>query len=207
MRVIVSAAYGTLGDVAPLMGIAAALLQQGHTVTCVVDGFFRDAVPAGARAVTLGAAEEFAAALEDAEARWRKPQALVYQWLSRLKQHFQLLEQLLSEAPADTVFVGHALDLAVKLVEARAMSQRACCKPHQAQPASFVCVRRRRRAYRARRWCCSRGCCAPRTGMRTAAPHHVHCVTECDSAAPDASAQRNELPQRDAGAGVVPALA
>jgi UDP:flavonoid glycosyltransferase YjiC (YdhE family) len=162
MRVIVSAAYGTLGDVAPLMGIAAALLQQGHTVTCVVDGYFRDAVPPGARAVTLGSAEAFAAALADPAARWRKPQALVYDWLSRLKQHFQLLEQLLSEAPADTVFVGHALDLAVKLIEARAM-QRRMQAASRLTTAPVVRACRRRRACRAPRWCCSRGCCAPRT--------------------------------------------
>ena len=87
---------------------------------------------------TLGSAEAYAAALADPEARWRRPVTLVHTWLDRLKEHYevrrgglqfvcllltdpsaQLLERLLAEAPKDTVIVGHSLDLAVKLIEAR----------------------------------------------------------------------------------------
>jgi hypothetical protein len=146
MRVIVSAGYGTLGDVAPLLSIAETLAQQGHRVTIVVDGFFLPMASAvsGITVLTIGSAEAYAAALADPAARWRKPQVLVQTWLSRLKQHYearlllstvwhracaspaaqlffravQILKRLLADAPADTVFVGHSLDLAVKLIEA-----------------------------------------------------------------------------------------
>jgi hypothetical protein len=91
MRVIVSAGYGTLGDVAPLLSIAETLAQQGHRVTIVVDGFFLPMASAvsGITVLTIGSAEAYAAALADPAARWRKPQVLVQTWLSRLKQHYE----------------------------------------------------------------------------------------------------------------------
>ena len=143
MHVIVSAAYGTFGDLAPLLAIAEALQQQGHTVrprsmlravvavksslACsvpprqvvfVCDAFYVQKVEAmGIPALGVGDADAYAKMLADAEARWRSPLALIHDWMSRLKPHYQLLERALSASPKDTVLVGHSMDLAVKLIE------------------------------------------------------------------------------------------
>jgi UDP:flavonoid glycosyltransferase YjiC (YdhE family) len=95
MRVVVSAAYGTWGDVQPMLALAAALAEQGHAVTCIVDGYWLDAASAtrGVTVVTLGAADEYAAMLADAKLRWSKPQTLVHAWLSRLRQHYEARRQ------------------------------------------------------------------------------------------------------------------
>lgn len=199
MRVIISAAYGTWGDLAPLLQLAQELRNDHQEraqvprrclvwrstrddaalqVAMVVDAFFYAKVASndGIRVLALGSAEAYAAALSDPEARWRKPVTLVHAWLDRLKEHYevcastcvaqqplmhrtQLLARLLAEAPKETVIVGHSLDLAVKLIEARLRlsSQRAVALPHSRTP------RRRRRSGRgAPPWCCSRGCSAPK---------------------------------------------
>ena len=65
--------------------------------------------------------------MADPEERWRKPVKLVHTWLERLKEHYELLVRLVAEAPKDTVIVGHSLDLAVKLLEARMTASSSAC--------------------------------------------------------------------------------
>jgi UDP:flavonoid glycosyltransferase YjiC (YdhE family) len=51
---------GSAGDVHPLVGLALALQARGHTVTCLVHGYFRELVErVGLRYVEQGTAEEF----------------------------------------------------------------------------------------------------------------------------------------------------
>lgn len=159
MRVLISAAYGTWGDLAPMLQLALELARGGHQestsfcccqncrahtrvlqVVLIVDAFFFEKVAANdsIRVLAIGSAEAYAAALADPEARWRKPVTLVHAWLDRLKEHYEvrrsssacgarrsrsrnakLLARLFSEAPKETVIVGHSLDIAVKLIEAR----------------------------------------------------------------------------------------
>ena len=61
------------------------------------DEFFRANAQAvdGLSVVTVGSAEDYAVTLADAEKRWRKPQTLVYAWLSRLKQHYEVRRRAL----------------------------------------------------------------------------------------------------------------
>jgi len=119
--VVVSAAYGTLGDVAPLLGLTEKLLARGVPTTLVIDAYFlARAQPlreAGARVLTLGSAAEYEQLLGDAKKRWSKPQSTVHFWLARLEEHYRLLESLAAEAPGRVAFVGHALDLPVRLIE------------------------------------------------------------------------------------------
>ena len=147
---------------------AAAKTARAHTrvlqVVLIVDAFFFEKVAANdsIRVLAIGSAEAYAAALADPEARWRKPVTLVHAWLDRLKEHYevrrssacaarrsrshdaQLLARLFSEAPKETVIVGHSLDIAVKLIEARLLpsSQRlaALTPPQETKRARCATV-------------------------------------------------------------------
>jgi len=91
MRIVVSSCYGTQGDVNPLVDIACELQAQGHAVQMVTDGYFGERCRAlGLNVITIGSVEEYEAILANAEERVKKPETLVYHWLSRLKQHFEV---------------------------------------------------------------------------------------------------------------------
>lgn len=91
MRVVVTATCGTQGDVNPLVDIACALKEQGADVTMITDGYFGERCRAlGLRVITIGSTEEYQAILDNAEQRVNHPETLVYIWLSRLKQHFEV---------------------------------------------------------------------------------------------------------------------
>ncbi len=119
--VVISAAYGTLGDVAPMLGLAERMLSRGVAVTLVVDAYFlpRARALSGARVETLGTVEEYQALLDDVQGRWNKPADTVRFWLRRLNDHYTLLARLADEAPGQVAFIGHALDLPVRLLQER----------------------------------------------------------------------------------------
>ena len=125
---VFSAAYGSLGDVAPILALAKEVLLAGsvevESVTVIVNAYFQPhcaaLVALGARVETLGSAREYAALIADADERWNKPQDVFATWLSGLEQHYGLLERLDEEAAsrgARATFVAHPLDLAVRILE------------------------------------------------------------------------------------------
>lgn len=124
--VIVSAAYGTLGDFNPMATIVRGLVDAGADVTFVIDAYFKDRcdglVAAGVRLELLGSYAEYAAHINDVQARWNRPLDTVRLWLSRLPQHYATLERLAQEALArgeTPTLVAHPLDLAVRILEER----------------------------------------------------------------------------------------
>jgi rhamnosyltransferase subunit B len=134
---IFSAAYGSLGDVAPILAVVKEVLLAGkpevESVTVIVNAYFQPhcaaLVALGARVETLGSAPEYAAALADVAGRWNGPQDTIAMWLSGLEQHYALFVRLEEEAASRgcrATFVGHPLDVAVRILEearsARAMT-------------------------------------------------------------------------------------
>ncbi len=136
--VVISAAYGTLGDVAPMLGLAERLLSRSVAVTLVVDAYFlpRARALSGARVETLGTVEEYQALLDDVQGRWSKPADTVRFWLRRLNDHYTLLARLADEAPGQVTFIGHALDLPVRLLQER-RGWRARCPGRTAVSPAF----------------------------------------------------------------------
>lgn len=125
---IFSAAYGSMGDVAPVLAVVKEVLLAGsaevESVTLIVNAYFQPhcaaLVALGARVETLGSAPEYAALLSDVAKRWDRPQDVIATWLSGLEQHYALLVRLQEEAASRgcrATFIGHPLDVAVRILE------------------------------------------------------------------------------------------
>ena len=120
--VIVSSAYGSQGDVAPLLALAREVRRRapaGARVAFVTNPFYRAEVEAspGLTFAGVGSAEAHARLLADSDAR-RDKRALVRHWLSHLDEHRETLLRLV-RAPGvtDVVLVAHPLDLAARCLE------------------------------------------------------------------------------------------
>lgn len=135
-QVLVSVCSGSLGDVNPLVALAAALAGRGaadvaggYRVVVLANPAHEHRVRAadarlGFRAV--GSAEAYAANLSDPK-RFAEPARAVRRWLSVLPEHYDALLELVSAAPeGSTVVVGHTLDLAVRCLEEAHPHVRCC---------------------------------------------------------------------------------
>ena len=113
----------------------------------VVDGYFKGKVEAaGVDTVALGTVEQYEHVLEDAKLRLASPKTLIHMMLTRLPEHFRILETLVSGSPGRmTVVVGgatrrHAANAAPPVL--RMQSQHAyelrCSRTGDSNPCSRV---------------------------------------------------------------------
>lgn len=123
--VIVSSAYGSQGDVAPLLALAREVRRrapEGTRVAFLTNPWYRAEVEAspGLTFAGVGSAEAYARLLADSDAR-RDRRALVRHWLSHLDEHREALLRLVhapgEEEVKEVVLVCHPLDLAARCLE------------------------------------------------------------------------------------------
>jgi|AntAceMinimDraft_1070359.scaffolds.fasta_scaffold20715_1 UDP:flavonoid glycosyltransferase YjiC (YdhE family) len=108
--IVVSSAYGSQGDVGPLLALARALQEQQRCLVVFVGNeYFRRDVEAirGLRFVGVGTKESYEDLLANSQKRTDK-RALVRYWLSHLEEHYAVLEALAS-GRRRVVVVAHPL--------------------------------------------------------------------------------------------------
>lgn len=115
--IIVSSAYGSQGDVGPLLALARTLRRRADadaaarpvtTVVFVGNGYFREEVEAsGLHFVGVGSKEGYEDLLANSQKR-RDKRALVRYWLSHLEAHYAALEGLV-RGRRRAVVVAHPL--------------------------------------------------------------------------------------------------
>ena len=121
-RVVVSACYGSVGDVAPCLWMAnviGAAFGGELDVACATNPYFQSELRDDVRFVAVGDEREYEEMLcrstrEMSHAR--DGRRVVRWWLSHLDEHFDALTKLVEGADR-TIILAHTLDLAVRLLE------------------------------------------------------------------------------------------
>jgi rhamnosyltransferase subunit B len=116
---IVIFAVGSYGDVLPLVGMAKRLLQRGHGVTLLTNGYFEELVrTAGVEFVAMGTAEEYEA-MADNPALWHPHRGwrLIMKQLvsSALEEAYHLL--LSKVTHGNTILISSTLGFAARLIQ------------------------------------------------------------------------------------------
>ena len=125
---VVSACYGSRGDVEPAIAIANAAARAWPNVVRVVvlvNPFFADMCDDGVDVVRVGDAQEYQSWMSSGAARGG---ALVSYWLSHLDAHWRALLCVLGDAKR-VVVLGNALDFVVRFLEefhANGLMEHAC---------------------------------------------------------------------------------
>jgi rhamnosyltransferase subunit B len=116
MQGIVSA-FGSYGDVLPMVGLGAAMRARGHHVKVIVNPYFQSVVEdAGLEMLPLGSAEEYRELMQHPDL-WHPTRGLKLV-LTRgaaayMRQTYALIEA--NYRPGETVIAAHALDLASRI--------------------------------------------------------------------------------------------
>jgi rhamnosyltransferase subunit B len=116
MHLIVSA-FGSYGDVLPMVGLGAAMRARGHRVQAIANPYFRSVVvDAGLELLPLGTAEEYLE-LAGHPDLWHPRRGLKLV-LSRgaaayLRKVYSILEE--QYRPGETILAAHGLDLASRI--------------------------------------------------------------------------------------------
>jgi UDP:flavonoid glycosyltransferase YjiC (YdhE family) len=116
MHLILSA-FGSYGDVLPMVGLGTAVRARGHRVTVIVNPYFQGVVEgAGLEMLPLGTAAEYRELMEHPDL-WH-PQRGLTLVLTRgaahyLEEVYAMLESHVT--PGDTVLAAHGLDMASRI--------------------------------------------------------------------------------------------
>ena len=121
-RVVVSACYGSVGDVAPCLWMAnviGAAFGGELDVACATNPYFQSELRDDVRFVAVGDEREYEEMLCRSTGEMshaRDGRRVVRWWLSHLDEHFDALTKLVEGADR-TIILAHTLDLAVRLLE------------------------------------------------------------------------------------------
>lgn len=135
-QVIVSACYGSRGDVMPCLTIAAALarrLEGQATVVAMANPVFENAVAANVRFIGVGSRDEYECVQRDHASR-RDARVVVRYWLDHLETHAERILEARADA-GRTIVLAHTLDLAVRCVDERANDECLTCYSLVLSPA------------------------------------------------------------------------
>ena len=135
-QVIVSACYGSRGDVMPCLTIAAELarrLDGEATVVAMANPVFEDAVAANVRFIGVGSREEYERVQRNHASR-RDARVVVRYWLNHLETHAARILEAVADADR-TIVLAHTLDLAVRCVDERADDECLTCYSILLSPA------------------------------------------------------------------------
>lgn len=121
MRVIVSACYGSRGDVVPCLRLAEAFARLGADVCAMANPLYASEARNGVRLVGVGSAKAYDEMVKQNASR-RGVRRLVRYWLSHLDEHTGKLIELCRERSGDNeeedvVVLAHTLDFAVRCLE------------------------------------------------------------------------------------------
>jgi UDP:flavonoid glycosyltransferase YjiC (YdhE family) len=121
MRVIVSACYGSRGDVVPCLRLAEAFARLGADVRVLANPMYASEARNDLRFVGVGSAKAYEEMLKGNASR-RGVRMLVRYWLSHLDEHTGKLIALCRERSGeneeeDVVVLAHTLDFAVRCLE------------------------------------------------------------------------------------------
>lgn len=117
MRVIVSACYGSRGDVVPCLRLAEAFARLGADVCAMANPLYASKARNGVRFVGVGSAEAYDEMIKRNATR-RGVRRLVRYWLSHLDEHTgKLIELCRENEEEDVVVLAHTLDFAVRCLE------------------------------------------------------------------------------------------
>ncbi|MBL9161135.1 MAG: glycosyltransferase [Planctomycetaceae bacterium] len=120
MHLILSA-FGSYGDVLPMVGLGAAVRARGHRVSVIVNPYFQSVVEgAGLEMLPLGTADEYRELMQHPDL-WH-PQRGLTLVLTRGAAHYldevyALLESQVT--PGETVLAAHGLDMASRIYHER----------------------------------------------------------------------------------------
>lgn len=123
-QILVSACYGSAGDVMPCVWMANAIRARVGAETgvfCATNPYFKSALRDDVGFVAVGNAKEYAETLRRSTSGGRTSHArdgreVVRWWLSRLEEHFDAVTTLARRADR-TIILAHTLDLVVRCVE------------------------------------------------------------------------------------------
>lgn len=120
MHLILSA-FGSYGDVLPMVGLGAAVRARGHRVSVIVNPYFQSVVEgAGLEMLPLGTADEYRELMQHPDL-WH-PQRGLTLVLTRGAAHYLDEVYALLEAqvtPGETVLAAHGLDMASRIYHER----------------------------------------------------------------------------------------
>lgn len=117
MRVIVSACYGSRGDVVPCLRLAEAFARLGADVRAMANPSYASEARNGVRFVGVGSAKAYDEMVKQNASR-RGVRRLVRYWLSHLDEHTgKLIELCRENEEEDVVVLAHTLDFAVRCLE------------------------------------------------------------------------------------------
>lgn len=117
MRVIVSACYGSRGDVVPCLRLAEAFARLGADVRAMANPLYASEAGNGVRFVGVGSAKAYDEMVKRNASR-RGVRRLVRYWLSHLDEHTgKLIELCREDEEEDVVVLAHTLDFPVRCLE------------------------------------------------------------------------------------------
>jgi len=125
MQILVSACYGSVGDVMPCVWMANAIRARVGAETavwCATNPYFKSALRDDVGFIAVGNAREYEDVLRRSTTSGARSQArvdgrqMVRWWLSRLEEHFDAVTTAARRADR-TIILAHTLDLVVRCVE------------------------------------------------------------------------------------------
>lgn len=125
MQILVSACYGSVGDVMPCVWMANAIRARVGAETavwCATNPYFKSALRDDVGFIAVGNAREYEDVLRRSmvggggRSQARDGRGVVRWWLSRLEEHFDAVTTVARRADR-TIILAHTLDLVVRCVE------------------------------------------------------------------------------------------